>query len=53
MNFWQRLRLVGSVIVLGIAALALVLTLLRTPDSDTRTPQSPPAPKPLSGTTGL
>ena len=55
MKFWKQLRLVGIVIVLGIAALAVVLTVLRTPDAGS----GPPAgnsPVPLnasSGTTGL
>jgi hypothetical protein len=54
-NFWKRLRLIGSLIVLGIAVLAVVLALRHGPDSDEDTPSARPHPalKSPSGTTGL
>jgi hypothetical protein len=55
MNFWKRLRLVGSLIVLVIAVLTVLLAVLRAPraDDDTPTARPPPAFKQQSGTTGL
>ena len=57
MNFWKRLRLIGSVIVLAISVLAIVLALLHARDTDgagDATPGRPTHPlTPLSGTTGL
>ena len=57
MNFWQRLRLLGTVAVLAISLVALVIAVLRTPDSDAESdaPAARPARalKPQSGTTGL
>ncbi len=57
MNFWQFLRVIGSVAVLAISVLAVVFAMLRTPDyaSESDTPANPPQ-RPLrqpSGTTGL
>jgi hypothetical protein len=55
MNFWKRLRLIGSVIVLGIAVLAFLLALQHPQQSDDDTPTDRPIPalKSSSGTTGL
>lgn len=55
MNFWKRLRLVGSLIVLCIAALAVLLAVLRAPQADDDTPTERPRPalQQRSGTTGL
>jgi hypothetical protein len=55
MNFWKRLRLIGSLIVLGIALLTVLLALRHGPDSDEETPSGRPHPtqKSPSGTTGL
>jgi len=55
MNFWKRLRLIASLIVLAISVVAVVLAVLRAPDleSDTPSGHTYPAPKPQSSTTGL
>ena len=55
MNFWKRLRLIGSVIVLGIAVLAVLLALTQRPDTDQDTSSGRPNPPLLqpSGTQGL
>jgi hypothetical protein len=55
MNFWKRLRLIGSVIVLGIAIWAVLLAVKRAPSADDDTPDSRPPPsfKQQSGTKGL
>jgi hypothetical protein len=44
MNFWKRLRLIGSVIVLGIAVLAVLLALAHRSDSEDDTPAGRPQP---------
>lgn len=55
MNFWKCLRLIGSVIVLGIAVLAILLAAPHRPDADEDAPSDRPHPalKPSSGVTGL
>lgn len=55
MNFWKRLRLIGSLIVLAIALLTLLLALRFGPDSDeARSSEHPrPAVQQQSSTTGL
>lgn len=57
MNFWQRLRLIGSVIVLAISVLAIVLALLHAHDTDSSGDRPFERPTraltPPSGTTGL
>lgn len=53
MNFWQRLRLIGSVVVFAISVLALVLAVLRTPDTDAPSDRPSRFFTPSSGTTGL
>ena len=55
MNFWKRLRLIGSVIVLGIAVLALLLALRHPQDTDEDAPADRPSPalKSPSATQGL
>jgi hypothetical protein len=55
MNFWKYLRLIGSVIVLGIAVLTVLLAVQRAPPVDDNTPPDRPHPalQPQSGTTGL
>jgi hypothetical protein len=55
MNFWKQLRLIGSVIVLLVAVMAIVMAVLRKPDVDADRPDGYPNPaiKALSGTTGL
>jgi hypothetical protein len=55
MNFWKTLRLIGSLIVLGIAVLTVLLAVLRAPQvNDDAPPVRPiPALKSQSGTTGL
>jgi hypothetical protein len=55
MNFWKRLRLIGSVIVLGIAVVCVLLALRHQPGEDDDTPSHRPNPalKSPSGTTGL
>lgn len=55
MNFWQRLRLIASLIVLAISVVTIVLAVLRTPDLEGDAPsgRTYPAPKPQSSTTGL
>jgi len=55
MNFWKRLRLIGSVIVLGIAVLAVLSALAHRPDTNEDTSSGRPRPPALqpSGTQGL
>jgi hypothetical protein len=55
MNFWKRLRLIGSLIVLGIAVLTVLVAVLNAPHTDDDTPSAGPRPalKSQSGTTGL
>lgn len=55
MNFWKRLRLIGSLIVLAIALLTVLLALRHGPDSDEDTPSERPRPalRQQSGTKGL
>lgn len=55
MNFWKALRLLGSVIVLVLAVLALVSALLHRQDMDADPDAQRPAPTrlPRSGPTGL
>jgi hypothetical protein len=51
MKFWQRLRLIGSVVVLAISVLAILLAMLHTPNADTNRPLR--SPEQLPGPTGL
>jgi hypothetical protein len=57
MNFWQRLRLIGSVVVLLLSVLAIALAVLRAPDIDDEVDALPSRQQrthtPASGTTGL
>ena len=54
MNFWQRLRLIGSVVVLALSILAIALAVLRTPGTDEESSIRPDsAIQQPSGTTGL
>ena len=55
MKFWKHLRLIGSLIVLGIALLAVLFALAHRPDTDEDTPSGRPRPPLLqpSGTVGL
>ena len=55
MNFWKRLRLIGSLIVLGIAVLAVIVAVLRGPLGDDEAPSHRLRPdlNQLSGTKGL
>jgi hypothetical protein len=55
MNFWKRLRLIGSLVVLGIGVLAVLVVLLNRPTSDEEatSDRSHPTLKSPSGTTGL
>ncbi len=55
MNFWKSLRLIGSVIVLGIAVLAVLVAVLRGSLADDEVPSQRPHPalQPQSGTKGL
>lgn len=53
MNFWQRLRLIASLMVFAIAVLALVLSVLRTPEPDSPSDRPTRSATPASGTTGL
>jgi hypothetical protein len=55
MNFWKRLRLIGSVIVLAIAVLAVLLALAHRSDTDEDTPSAHtrPALQQQSRTQGL
>ena len=55
MNFWQRLRLIASLIVLTISVVAIVLAVLRAPDLERDPPSghTDSTPKPQSATTGL
>jgi hypothetical protein len=55
MNFWKRLRLIGSLIVLCIAVLAIVLAVLRAPSAEDDTPSARPRPamQQRPGTQGL
>ncbi len=53
MNFWRRLRLIGTVVVVAIATLAIAFTLLKQfRDSDSGS-MATPGLKPSSSTTGL
>jgi hypothetical protein len=57
MNFWQRLRLIGSVVMLVLSVLAIALAVLRTSDSGDES-NPPPARQPgthtaPSATSGL
>jgi len=55
MNFWQRLRLIGTVVVFALSVLAIALAVLRTPDTDEESSPARPhrAIPQQSGTTGL
>lgn len=57
MNFWKRLRLIGSVVVFAISVLAIAIAVIRTTgsdnDRDTLLPHNHPAITTPSGTTGL
>ena len=54
MNFWQRLRLIGTVVVFALSVLALALAVLRAPtDEDAPSARPRPAIPQTSGTTGL
>ncbi len=55
MNYWKRLRLIGSVIVLGIAVLAVLVAVLRGPLADDEAPSRRPQSdlQQQSGTKGL
>jgi len=58
MNFWKKLRLLGSILVLGVGALTLGAAFVLSPDSLQPAPRSiVPAPAPggggLTGTSGL
>ncbi|NVO05861.1 MAG: hypothetical protein HXX19_08005 [Rhodoferax sp.] len=55
MNFWKRLRLIGSLVVLALAALALLAALLHRGNSDADAPSEQPRPvlHPKHGPSGL
>jgi hypothetical protein len=55
MNFWKRLRLIGSVIVFCIAVLAVLAALAHRTDADedTSSGRTRPALQQQSGTSGL
>jgi hypothetical protein len=44
MNYWKRLRLIGSVIVLAIAVLAVLVAVVYRSDSADDTPSGRPQP---------